>query len=171
MRSPTTILLTLACTLTACGGDGVGPVDSGVPPEKFGKDLTADEEEKICLASAENLAGQNSVAELKNFSCVLFGLTFAALGDNTPEACESAAQMCRDGAGEAGDDDGGADMCTLDLSACDAPVVDIEACLTERNEAFGKAVREASCDDAGKMPTEATDGPACSKIKATCPGI
>jgi len=169
MRRPTTILLILACTLAACGGDDAGPVDSGLPPEKSGKELTADEEEKLCLAAAENLASRNTDAERKNFACVFVGLAFGS-----PESCEQLAEMCRNGAGEdGGEAEGGAQMCMLnfDLSACDAPISDIEACITEQNEALSKAIREASCDDAGKTPTDPVVGPACSKIKSTCPGI
>lgn len=172
MRSTTTILLTLACTLAACG-DSAGPVDSGLPPEKIGKELTADEEDKLCLAAAENLSSQNTDAERKNFACVSTGIGFAAAGENTPESCEAFAEMCRNGAGEEGGKDDGADMCMLgfDINACDAKIGDIEACITERNEAIGKLIREASCDAVGQMPGEPVVGPACGKLKSTCPGI
>jgi predicted small lipoprotein YifL len=168
MRSTTTILLALACTLAACG-DSAGPVDSGLPPEKVGKELTADEEEKLCVAAAENLAAQNTDAERKNFACVLLGV-----GLGSPESCEQLAEMCRNGAGEdGGEDDGGTQMCMLrfDIDACDAKISDIEACITEQNETLGRAIREASCDDVGKTPSEPVVGPACSKIKTNCPGI
>jgi hypothetical protein len=172
MRTTTTILLALACTLAACG-DSAGPVDSGLPPEKTGKELTADEQEKLCFAYREHLVGQNTDAERKNAACVATGMLVAAAGDNSPETCEKLAEMCRDGAGEDGGEDDGTQMCMLSIafSSCDATIADIEACLTEKNEAIGKALRAASCDDIGKMPGEPVVGPACSKIKSTCSGI
>ena len=172
MRNPTLALLTLACTLAACGDDP-GPVDSGLPAEKTGKELTADEEKTLCEANIKNLAAQNTEAELKNSDCVTDGLFFAAAGENTPASCESFAQMCRDGAGEEAGDEGGEQMCVLgfDPSACDATIVDIEACLTEKNVAAGEAIRDASCDAAGKTPSEPVVGPMCAKIKSTCVGI
>jgi len=172
MRNSTLLLLSLAATLTACGGDPA-PVDSGLPAEKTGKELTAEEEETLCEANAKNLAAQNTEAELKNFACVVAGLFFAAASDNTAAACEGFAQMCRDGAGEEGGDDGGEQMCVLGFNpaACDATIADIEACLTEKNQAIGDAIRDASCDDAGKTPTDPVVGPKCAKIKSTCVGI
>jgi len=172
MRNSTLGLLTLAATLTSCGGDP-DPVDSGLPAEKTGKELTADDEKTLCEAAVKNLAAQNTEAELKNFACVVQGLFFAVAGDNTPAACESFAQMCRDGAGEEGGEQGGEQMCVLgfDPSACDATITDIEACLTEKNAATGDAIRDASCDAAGKTPAEPVVGPMCAKIKSTCVGI
>jgi len=176
MRNSTLLLLTLAATLTACGGDPA-PVDSGLPAEKTGKELTAEEEETLCEANAKNLAAQNTEAELKNFACVIVGLLFTEAGDNAAAACEDFAQMCRDGAGEEageeGGDDGGEQMCVLGFNpaACDATIADIEACLTEKNQAIGDAIRDASCDDAGKTATDPVIGPMCAKIKDTCVGI
>ena len=175
MRSTTLLTLasTLACTLAACGGDSGGPVDSGLPAEKTGKELTPAEEETLCVENAEHLARQNSEAEVKNFACVTAGLIFAAAAGNTPAECEAFAEMCRDGAGEEGGEEGGAQMCmfAFDMSTCDATVADIEACLTERNEATGDAIREATCNVAGMMPADPVVGPACSKIQTACPGI
>ena len=173
MRTFTTHCLVLACTLAACGGDGPGPVDSGLPADKSGKELTEDERQTFCEVATANLAARNTEAELKNFGCVIAGLTFAALAGGTEEECESVAEMCRDGAGEDGNDGGEELKCSLAaaLPTCDAPVADIEACITEQNEVAADAIREASCADVGKMPTEVTDGPACAKIQSTCPSV
>ena len=171
MRTFTTHCLALACTLAACGDDGPGPVDSGLPAEKSGKDLTEAERETFCEAAAENLAAQNTKAE----QCVLVGLTAAAVIGGTAEDCQLIAKMCRDGK----DEQSGGDepMCSYDaaLPTCDAPIADIEACVTERNEAAGDAIRQASCADLGETPGETPGdpvvGPACTKIKATCPSV
>ena len=175
MRTFTTPCLVLACTLAACGGDGPGPVDSGLPAEKSGKELTEAERETFCEEAAANLAARNTDAERKNAACVGFGIGFAALAGGTVEECEEFAKMCRDGAGEdeGGNEGGEEPACSLSaaLATCDAPVADIEACVTEQNEAAADAIRELSCDDIGKMPTESMDGPACAKIQATCPSV
>ena len=175
MRTITTPCLLLACTLAACGGDGPGPVDSGLPAEKSGKDLTEDERESFCEAAAANLAARNTDAERKNAVCVAIGLAFAGLGGGTVEECEEFAVMCRDGDGEAeGGNEGGEEpACSLAaaLATCDAPIADIEACVTEQNEATADAIRELSCANLSATPTEAKDGPACAKIQATCPSV
>lgn len=165
MRTITTYCLLLACTLAACGGDDVGPVDSGLPAEKSGKELTEAERQTFCEAAAENLYARNTKAE----HCVIVGLGVAAFTNGDAEDCELIAEMCREGDGEEGEQP----ACSLDaaLPTCDAPVADIEACLTERYEAAAKAIREASCADLGKMGTEAVDGPACAKIQSTCPSV
>ena len=174
MRSLSAILFTLACSLAACGGDSGGPVESGLPADKTGEDLTTDEAETLCTANAEHAASQNTAAELKNFACVFAGLGFSAASDNTPAKCEEFAQMCRDGAGEdGGGDGGGEESCALgfELESCSASIADIEACLTEKNEAAGDAIRQLSCDDAGKPTETPMAGPLCAKIKAVCPTI
>lgn len=174
MRSLSATLLTLACSLAACGGDDGGPVESGLPADKTGTDLTTDEAEALCNANAEHIASQNTAAELKNFVCVTFGIGFAMESGNSPDKCEQLAQMCRDGAGEGGSGEGGGDQsCALgfDLATCSASVADIEACLTEKNEAAGDAIRELSCDDVGKPAETPKAGPLCAKIEAVCPDI
>lgn len=177
MRTPTrlifTLATTLACTLAACGGEGGGPVDSGLPPEKTGMELTADEADRLCTANLENLSSQNTAGEQKNATCVALGLLFTAQAGNTPAECESVAKMCRDGAGEDGMMEGGEQMCELgfELMTCTATIADIEACMTEKNEASAEAIRNISCDDAGKDPIAPVTGPSCTKIKSTCPGI
>lgn len=174
MRSPTKTLLTslLACTLVACGGDGGGgPVESGLPEDKTGDQLTTDEAETLCQAAGDNLASRVSEAQLKNYACVLSGIIFAGQGDGSVESCEKLVQMCNDGAGE--DDGGEPAMCSLgfDTTTCTATVADIEACITEKNEALAEAIRSASCDDIKKEPGEPVTGPACTAVKANCPGI
>jgi hypothetical protein len=177
MRTPTAIFHTLACTLAcilAACGDGGGPVDSGLPPEKTVMELTTDEADKLCRANVEHLASQNTAAELKEWSCVLAGQMFAMKASNTPAECEQFAQLCRDGAGEeAGNEEGGGDTCSLgfELTTCTATIADVEACMTEKNEAFGDGIRAASCDDVGKEPVTPVTGPSCTKVKSTCPGI
>lgn len=173
MRTPT-LIFTLACTLVACGdsSDSGGPVDSGLPAERKGSELSDAEAKQLCEASAEQLAGQLDTADLKHFFCVTQGIFAAAAGGNMVSTCEGVYDMCMmmdfkptDG--------GGADTCMLafDLTTCEATVSDIEACLTEQNDASASAFKTASCDDVGKEPTTPTSGPACTKAKASCPGI
>lgn len=176
MRSTTAILLALVCTLAACGSDGPGPVDSGVPPEKTGTDLTADETEQLCLANVENRNNQNTLDEKKKFACVVVAVLFADETSFNRDECETIVQMCLK---DSKTEDDGDDMCALgfDPATCDATIADIEACLTEQNEAFGAGVRKTSCSNIEKMLADdngddaVVDGPACAKIKATCPGI
>lgn len=175
-RTPTLHILatTFASILAACGGGGGGPVDSGLPPEKTVMELTVDEADTLCRANLDNLASQNTAAELKEFACVLQGQIFAMAANNTPAECEKFAQMCRDGAGEEGsNEEGGNDMCSLgfEQSTCTATVADVEACMTEKNEAIGDGIRAASCDDVGKEPVTPVTGPSCTKVKTSCPGI
>jgi hypothetical protein len=168
MRSPITHTFLLVCLAAACGGDDVGPVDSGLPAEKTGAELTADEADTLCRASAENLAGQASKDEFINAECVIYGIAFAKEASGGAAVCEQFVKMCRDE-----EQPPPSDTCTLgfELTTCTAAVGDIEACLTERNEAIGRGIREASCDDIGKEPTQPVAGPACTKVKTSCPGI
>ncbi len=170
MRSPTPHTLLLACFVAACGGDGGGPVDSGLPADKTGAELSSDEAETLCNAAAENLASQVTEAEQTNAFCVGIGLAFAAQAGGTAAECEQLAKMCRDNPEENGQQPG--DMCTLgfELSTCTATVADLEACLTERNEASAEAIRGISCDDIADEPATPAAGPACTKIKTSCPG-
>ncbi len=172
MRTLPTLLLALACTLAACGDDGggPGPVDSGLPADKAGKDLSAAEEETLCDARLDNLARQNTAAEQRRFQCLLDAMGFTQMSKNTPEECQQVFDMCEEPA-SGGDGGGGTCMFTFDLSTCEATVAEIEACLTEQNEAVGDGIRALSCDDVGKPPATPTVGPACTQIKTTCPGI
>lgn len=169
-----TLLLTFLCTLaSACGGGAAGDVDSGLPAEKKVSELTPSEQETLCRASAENLAAQASESELKRYGCIL-GAAFVAAGSDDPvAACEAFVPMCLDAPAEG--EGGGTDTCmlTVEATTCQATVGEFEACLTEQNETFGAAVREASCDDFADQtgePAEPVAGPACTKIKTTCPG-
>lgn len=164
-----TLLLTLACSLAAaCGGDEPGAVDSGLPAEKKVSELTPSEQETLCRAAAENLASQVSASDAKRAGCIAAS---ALLGGADPVAsCETFVPMCLDAPDEG--DTGGTDTCMLsfDAATCTAPVSEVEACITERNEAAGAALRELSCDDLVKEPVDPVTGPACTKIKTTCPG-
>lgn len=163
------LLLALACSLAAaCGGDEAGPVDSGLPAEKKVSELTPSEQETLCRAAAENLASQVSASDAKRAACIAIG---ASLGGDDPVAsCEGFVPMCLDAPDDG--DNGGTDTCMLsfDATTCTAPVSEVEACLSERNEATGAALRELSCDDLVKEPVDPVTGPACTKIKTTCPG-
>lgn len=164
-----TLLLSLACSLAAaCGGDEPGAVDSGLPAEKKVSELTPSEQETLCRASAENFASQVSESDAKRAGCIAAS---AFGGGADPVAfCESFVPMCLDAPDES--DTGGTDTCMLsfDATTCTAPISEVEACLTERNEAAAAALRELSCDDLAKEPTEPVTGPACTKIKTSCPG-
>jgi hypothetical protein len=168
MRSPT-LLLILACTLVACGGsDSGGPVDSGLPAERKGSELSDAEAEQLCEASARHLASQLDNDDIHHFNCVFQAITAASISGMV-ETCEGIYDMCIQ-MPYTPDDSGGA--CMLgDLTMCQATVGDMEACFTERNNATATAFKAASCNDLGKEPTEPTDGPACSKARASCPGI
>lgn len=170
----TTLLLSLLCTLaSACGGGGAaGDVDSGLPAETKVSALTPSEQETLCRASADNLAAQASTDEFRRWGCIV-GSAFGG-GDDPVAFCEEFVPMCLDAPAEG--EGGENDACTLTIvvSTCEATVAEFEACLTEQNETLGAAVRGASCsdlaDDSGE-PTEPTAGPACTKIKTTCPGV
>ena len=178
MRSPTVILLALACTLAACGSDGPAPLDSGIPDEKTGAELTADEQEQLCTANVDHLSDQSTVSEKKKFACVAVALLFADASSFNRDECESLVQMCLKENSEPEND--GEDMCILpfDPANCDAAIADIEACLTEQNEAAGAVIRGTSCSSIEKSLAEddgdndeVVDGPACTKLQTTCPSI
>lgn len=168
MRTPITLLVTLACTLaTACGDSGPGDVDSGLPADKKVRELSASEQETLCNAAAENLADRNSASEVKRFGCIL-GSAFGG-GDDPVAFCESFLPMCLDAPAQDGEDPGTCKL-TIVVETCDATVADFEACLTEQNETTAAGIRDASCDDLGKDPVTPVAGPACAKIKTSCPG-
>lgn len=170
MRTPVTILVTLACTLaSACGDSSPGDVDSGLPPEKKVSELSASEQETLCEAATDNLAGRNSADELKRFGCIL-GSAFGG-GDDPVGFCESFLPMCLDAPPQEGEDPEPS-TCKLAIvvETCQATVSEFEACLTEQNETTSRAISDASCDDLGKEPVTPVAGPACAKIKTTCPG-
>lgn len=170
MRSPT-LIFTLACTLVACsGGDNGGPVDSGLPAERKGSELTDAEATQLCEARAEQLSAQVDADDAHHFTCVVSGI-FVANGNVA--TCETVYDMCIKMDPEP--TDGGA-ACTFsfDLATCDATVSVLEDCFTEQNKATAASFKAASCDDADNAPTEPTEptlGPACTKAQASCPGV
>jgi len=171
MRIPT-LFLTLACTLVACGGDdGGGPVDSGLPAERKGSELSDAEATQLCEARGEQFGDQLSTEDLKQQSCVLSGLAAAGLGGGLVETCETFYDMCMKMEFTPTDGGGGACMLGFELSTCEATVSVIEDCLTEQNNATAAALKALSCDDLAKDPVTPTTGPACTTAKATCPGI
>lgn len=171
MRSPT-LLFTLACTLVACGdSSGGGPVDSGLPAERKGSELSDAEATQLCEARAEHLAAQLDVADLKHQACVTAGIFAAGAGGGMVSTCESVYDMCMQM--DFKPTDGGNDTCTLgfELATCEATIGVIEDCFTEQNDATAAALKAVSCDDLGKEPTTPATGPACTTAKTSCPGI
>lgn len=170
MRSPT-LLLTLACTLVACGSSSGGPVDSGLPAERKVSELNEAEATQLCEARAEHLAAQLDTADLHHQSCVFAGIAAASLGGGMVATCEAFYDMCIKM--EFKPTDGGNEACTLgfETSTCEATVRVVEDCLTEQNDATAAAFKNASCDDLGKEAPTPTSGPACTTAKASCPGI
>lgn len=170
MRTPT-LLLTLACSLVACGGDdGGGPVDSGLPAERKGSELSDAEATQLCEARAEQFGDQLSTEDLKHQACVTAGLVTAGLGGGMVATCETFYDMCMKMEFKP-TDSGGACMLGFELSTCEATVSVIEDCLTEQNNATAAALKAISCDDLNKEPVTPVTGPACTTAKATCPGI
>jgi hypothetical protein len=169
MRSPT-LLLTLACTLVACGGsDDAGPVDSGLPAERKGSELSDAETTQLCEAKADHLAAQFDTADLKHQACVSAGLAAAAQGSGMVSTCESVYDLCMQM--DYKPPDGGACTLGFDLATCEATVAVIEDCFTEQNDATAAAFKAVSCDDVNKEPTTPKTGPACTTAKTSCPGI
>lgn len=175
MRSPMTLRFTLACTFVAClpclacGDSDPGAVDSGLPADKLGSELSASEADTLCQARVDNLAAHNSDAEREHASCVVQGIAFSATAKDPVASCELFVPMCLDAPPQ---NTGTGDGCPLTfLATCEASVADIEACLSEQNEATAAAIRDASCDAAGKDPVAPVAGPVCSKLKTSCPGI
>ncbi len=168
MRTPT-LLFTLACTLAACGDSSGGPVDSGLPAERKGSELSDAEATQLCEASADQLAEQIDVADLKNQVCVAAGISAALMGSGMVATCESVYDICM--MMDYKPTEGG--ECTLgfELATCDATVAVIEDCFTEQNDATAATLKAASCDDLDKEPTTPKTGPACTTAKASCPGI
>lgn len=169
MRSPT-LLLTLACTLVACGSDSGGPVDSGLPAERKGSELSDAEATQLCEAQARHFGAQVDIDDLHRQGCAIAGITAAALGGNMVSTCQAVFDACIDM--EPKPSEGGG-TCTLgfELSTCEATVTVIEDCLTEKNDALADAIKSISCNDVGKGESTPTTGPACTTAKASCPGI
>ncbi len=170
MRSPT-LILTLACTLVACGGgDNGGPVDSGLPAERKGSELTDAEAKQLCEASAKQLDAQVDSDDAHHFACVVAGI-FVANGNVA--TCETVYDMCIK-MDPKPTDSGAACTFSFDLATCDATVSVLEDCFTEQNDATAAGLKAASCDDADNEPSgsnKPTSGPACTKAQASCPGI
>lgn len=170
MRTPISLLVILACTLaSACGNGGPGDVDSGLPNDKKGSELTDSEATTLCEANADNLAGRNSSSEQKRFACIL--VSASSGGDDPVGFCKSFVPMCVDAPPEDGDGEPTKCLLPFDTTTCEASIADIEACLSEQNEAIGAGISDLSCDDLDDAPGEPTTGPACTKAKADCPGI
>lgn len=172
MHTPKYLLLTLACTLFACGGDGGGSssgVDSGLPAERKGSELSDSEAKQLCEARAAYLSAKISEDDLKNFSCVLAG---AFVGGENVDTCQMVYEACLEEEPMSADT-GETAECALsfELSTCNATVAEIEACLTEQDNAYAEAITTATCADVSTDPGSASAGPACSKAQANCPGI
>lgn len=166
----TTSSLLLACTLLACGGDGGGgSVDSGLPAEKKGSELSDSEGTTLCEAQFTHLGTLVSEQDAHRFACVGTGITAALLGDGSVMSCQIVYDMCIKTEPEPSEPG----TCTLTfLDTCDATVAEIEACLTARNELLADSFKSASCEDVkNTAPSEPESPAACSSIESTCPGI
>jgi hypothetical protein len=167
--------LILACALAACsGGGGSSGVDSGLPADKTGNALTPTEETTLCEARADHLASVVTVEDAHNFACVAAGMTAAAQGNGSVESCQIVYDMCIKMDPKPSSDPA-ACMLAFELSTCTASVADLEACLTEQNEATAESFRVASCEDINDPPpdpdAEPVAPPACDKIASICPGL
>lgn len=171
MTTPTRLLLTLACTLLACGGDsGPGPVDSGLPDERKGSELSDAEAKQLCEARADHAAALISEDDAKHQACTFGGLVVAG---GSVETCKTFYDMCIKMDFEEDPEPAGECMLGFELSTCEATIAEIEACFTEEDDANAAAFKSISCNDAATTgdPNPPQAGPACSTAQAKCPGI
>ena len=166
-----TLLLTLACTLVACSGSSGGPVDSGLPAERKGSELSDAEATQLCEARAQHLAAQVDNDDLHHQSCVRAGIATASLGGGMVSTCQTFYDMCIKMEFKPSEGGNAACMLGFDLTTCNATVSVLEDCFTEQNEATASTLKSLSCDDLGKEATTPTTGPACTTAKASCPGV
>lgn len=171
MHTPKSLLLALACTFLACGGDsGPDSVDSGLPAERKGSELSDTEADQICKARAEYGATLIDEDEAKRVACVFSGLLFS---EGNAETCQMFVDMCVNEEFEEGEGgEGGECYLDFELSTCDATVSEIEACLTEKDRDAAAAAKSLTCSSAfGGEGMEPQAGPACSAAQVKCPGI
>lgn len=174
-RSPTIVfLVALACGLSACKDDGPADLDSGLPEDKVGTDLTPAEQTQLCEARADYAASLLSPAEAKNAACTLEGVLFAVLNGGDQKACETV----RDGCLQKPDETTGGDTCELgvDWTTCEATVTQLEDCYQENSDALVELTRSFSCAKieeykANPPKTSPAEGPACSAAEARCPTV
>lgn len=172
MHTPKSLLLALACTFLACDSDsGPTSVDSGLPAERKGSELSDTEADQLCKARLEYSATLVDEDELKRQACVFGGL---AVSGGNASTCQMIVDMCLNEEFEEGEGGEGGSECYLDfeLSTCDATVAEIEACLTEKDRDDAAALKSLTCSsDITAEPTEPQAGPACSAAQVKCPGI
>lgn len=155
----------LGCLLVlACGGDGT---DSGVPANKTVGELTSQEAQAICDASAKRVA--------PSVACALAGMTagaIAVLTKGDPVAvCGEAMQRCDSQQRPAG-------RCALVTTrtkarSCDVTAGELEQCARAAADVINAAFERFSCDSLTTQPRgPRVEEPAiCKDLERRCPAL
>lgn len=170
---PLVLLVALACGSFACKDDGPADLDSGLPEEKVGTELTPTEQTQLCEARADYAASLVSPAEAKSMACTLEGIFFAAFNGGDQKACETVRDGCLQKP-----DKPASGTCDLgvDWTTCAATVAELEDCYQENADASLELTRSLSCAKieeykASPPDTSPAAGPACSAAEARCPTV
>lgn len=176
-RTICTLALGLAASIGCGGGDGGSTqLSTGVDGTKQYGAVTADENQKICNATAAWVGTAFDAAKMKEFGCKLAGVVGGVFGGTA--ACQSAYDMCKNAAPP----DGGAGMpmgatCNKPASTCTATVAELEACLNAIPANLDKLVNALpSCANVSAQSVQQLGniqmllGPACQTFEMKCPG-
>lgn len=170
---PIFTVLALACTLGACKQEPTS-VDSGVPTDKQGSELTPAEQAQLCDSIEEYTSSRVSDDQAKRYACTTLAITATVLSDGDAAACKILLDGCLQ---DDGMPPGEAPECQLaitDWSACMATVAELEACYTDIIDAQIDNFRSLSCDKIEEYktaePAEPMQSESCSRADAKCPG-
>jgi hypothetical protein len=168
--------------MVGCGGGG--GINSGVDESKPASEVTDDEAEAVCEATADYAASKIDEQELNCRTVALYaGSLSIADGDEAmQEACDTAYDACLEVAPEEPEETDCSDA-TADTAGCDDTVTvgQVQTCLEDTVDAGAAAADQLpTCaeltveylEDAEENPPELPEDPAsCEDVYEACPGF
>lgn len=160
-----------------CGGNSSGsPADTGLPPAKLLRDVTAEEATQACekvQSSIERRYNQDTIIEA-------FCTMGAALNATTASSCGNLRDACIEEASQPGSvammelDIGTIDLnCEMqgfEQCSADATVGELETCLDDTFDALDALLNRFDCSDAGTV-TEADLENTTAEPSASCEAV
>jgi len=173
--------LTIGLSLSLLLGCGGGGVNSGVDPAKPANEVTDEEAEDVCQATADYAESKVSRERACTASAVAVGLQQLAGGDDAmQEACSEAYDQCVDAVETETD----CSDASAEVTECDDTVTvgDVETCLQDQVDAGVAALDylPSTCSEltldyiqdlAENPPEEAETSAACETVYDGCPGF
>lgn len=170
------VVMGAAFMMPACGDDDddgggsavAGSVDTGVPEDKTLSELDEGDKDAIC-DTIDGLVGP----EVECFGAALL----IALFSEDVAACQATFDACIDDPeqfAEESDFDFGEGACSVENipEDCNATVGELEACISEQNDAIQSLLDNFDCAEV--LDSDGSDegpGPACQAVEEKCPGF